>query len=314
MFDWHRTIQSMVNIIERQLDNHFDKDITLTALARELGYSRHHITRQFKSLTGMTFRDYLRLRRLAYSVIKLRDNEERIIDIAFTCGFNSHEAYTRAFKEAYGITPNEYRKRKIPLVLQTKQYTFDPYYLGIGESSMSKAELQEVTIAVLTLPAHKFLHVKNADADNYFGFWALQEKIPGQNCNTICGLLDSIKEKLDSMTGKIGEFDGQIGANFYDEAGKKGYAYGIRIPAGYVRELPKQMLCIDVPQRDYVVFSHPPFDYEKIGGSVCEAVETAFCNYDFAKAGFMHDKSAMIYQIHSPEYVGYRLYVPVKSI
>jgi hypothetical protein len=36
-----------------------------------------------------------------------------------------------------------------------------------------------------------------------FGFWALQEKIPGQGCNTICGLLDSISGKLDSVTGKI---------------------------------------------------------------------------------------------------------------
>lgn len=79
---------------------------------------------------------------------------------------------------------------------------------------MNKYELQEVTIAVLTLPAHKFLHVRNINADNYFGFWALQEKIPGQGCNIISGLLDSISGKLDSVTGKIGEFDGQIGGNF----------------------------------------------------------------------------------------------------
>lgn len=38
---------------------------------------------------------------------------------------------------------------KIPLVLQAKQNTFDPYYIGIGESSMIKNELQEVAIAVL---------------------------------------------------------------------------------------------------------------------------------------------------------------------
>jgi AraC family transcriptional regulator len=314
VFEWHKTIQKMVNIIDRQLGNYFDDEITLSALAGELGYSQYHITKQFRSLTGITFRNYLRLRRLAYSVIELRDSEKRIIDVACDYGFNSQEAYTRAFKETYGITPNEYRKRKMPLVLQAKQNTFNPYYLGIGESSMSKHELQEVTIAVLTLPEHKFLHIKNIDSDNYWAFWALQEKIPGQDCNTICGLLDSIKDKLDGITGKIVEFDGQIGANFFNEYGKKGYAYGIRIPIDYAGEIPKQMLCIEIPQRNYIVFSHPSFEYEEIGTSVCEAVETAFNNYDFSKVGYEYDKTAMVYQIHNPEHVGYRLYVPVKRL
>lgn len=314
MFEWQRTIQRMVNIIESQLDNYFDDKVTLTSLANELNYSQYHITRRFKRLTGMTFRNYLRLRKLAFSVIELRDKKKKIIDIAIMNGFSSQEAFTRAFKDTFGITPNEFRKRKMPLVLQAKKNIFDPYYLGIGESSMSKIELQEVTVAVLTLPAHKFLHISNINSDNYWGFWALQDKIPGQGCDTICGLLDSIKEKFDSITGKIGEFDGQIGAYFYNEVGKRGYAYGIRIPTDYTFELPKQMHCIDVPQRDYIVFSHPPFDYEKISSSVFKSVETSFDNYDFKKAGYEQDKAAMVYQIHNPEHVGYRLYVPFNTL
>ncbi len=311
VFEWHKTIQEMVNIIEKQLDHNFDEEITLTSLAKELGYSKFHITKRFKSLTGMTFREYLRLRKLAYSVIELRDTDNRIIDVAAKYGFCSQQAYTRAFKNAYGITPNEYRRRKMPLFLQNKQNTFDPYYLGVGESSMNKSELQEVTIEVLTLPAHKFLHVRNINSDNYFGFWALQEKIPGQDCSTICGLLDSISGKLDSVTGKIGEFDGQVGGNFFDETGRKGYVYGIRLPADYCGELPKQMLCTNVPQREYIVFAHPPFDYEKIGGSVNQAVSSAVDNYDFAAAGYKHDKTAITYQVHNPEHIGCSMYVPV---
>jgi AraC family transcriptional regulator len=311
VFEWHKTIQVMVDIIEKQLYYNFDEEITLTSLAKKLGYSKFHITKRFKSLTGMTFRDYLRLRRLAFSVIELRDTNNRIIDVAVKYGFCSQEAYTRAFKNSYGITPNEYRNKKMPLNLKSKHNTFDPYYLGIGESSMNKSELQEVTIGVLTLPAHKFLHIRNINADNYFGFWALQEKIPGQGCNTICGLLDSISGKMDSVTGKIGEFDGQIGGNFFDEAGKKGYVYGIRLPADYSCELPKQMLCIDVPQKEYMVFAHPPFDYEKIGGSVNQAVGNAVDQYDFAAAGYEHDKTAIIYHVHSPEHIGCRTYVPI---
>ncbi len=314
MFEWHRTIQRMLDIIEKQLERRFDDDITLDALAKELGYSQYHVTKRFKNLTGMTFRNYLRLRRLAYSTIELRDTDMRILDIAVANGFNSQEAFTRAFKAAFGITPDKYREKKLPLELQNRKHIFDPYYLGIGESSMNKNELQETAVAVMTLPAHKFLHIKNIGSYNYFGFWALMEKIPGQGCSTICGLLDSIMGKLDGTTGKIGEFDGQIGAYFYDETGKKGYAYGIRLQEDYAGELPKQMLCMDVPERNYIVFSHPPFDYEKIGGSVCEAVENAFDNYNFEEAGYKHDKSAMVYQMHNPQHIGYRLYVPVKKI
>ena len=61
VFEWHKTIQEMVNIIEKQLDYNFDEEITLTSLAKELGYSKFHITKRFKSLTGMTFREYLRV-------------------------------------------------------------------------------------------------------------------------------------------------------------------------------------------------------------------------------------------------------------
>jgi AraC family transcriptional regulator len=62
VFEWRRTIQKMVNIIEIQLYNYFDDEITLSTLARELGYSQHHVTKQFKNLAGLTFRNYLRLR------------------------------------------------------------------------------------------------------------------------------------------------------------------------------------------------------------------------------------------------------------
>lgn len=60
LFEWHKTIQVMIDIIEKQLYYNFDEEITLASLSKKLGYSKFHITKRFKSLTGMTFRDYLR--------------------------------------------------------------------------------------------------------------------------------------------------------------------------------------------------------------------------------------------------------------
>ena len=72
----------------------------------------------------MQFRDYLRYRRLAFALKEVRDTENSILESALNYGFSSHEAFTRAFKEAYGITPSEYRQHPGPVVLRT--ITADP--------------------------------------------------------------------------------------------------------------------------------------------------------------------------------------------
>ena len=53
-----------------------------------------------------------------------------------------------------------------------------------------------IKIYFVTIPAHTFLHIRNYESIGYFDFWQKQSVIPGQDCGTICGLLDSIKGKL----------------------------------------------------------------------------------------------------------------------
>ena len=55
----------------------------------------------------------------------------------------------------------------------------------------------------VTIPAHKFLHIRNYESIGYYDFWEKQSHIPGQDCATICGLLDSIKGKLDEFSADI---------------------------------------------------------------------------------------------------------------
>ena len=99
----------------------------------------------------MQFRDYLRQRKLAFALKEMRDNERNILDIALDYGFSSHEAFTRAFKGTYGITPSEYRKRPKPLVLRTKINPFDRYFLGLGEIGMLKST-EDIKIYFVTIP------------------------------------------------------------------------------------------------------------------------------------------------------------------
>ena len=109
MCQWQKQIQIIVDEIDKCIKNYNDEALTLRSLSHRLGYSEFYTTRKFKNIMGMQYRDYLRLRKLAFALKDVRDSEKTLLDIAFDYGFSSHEAFTRAFKGTYGITPSEYR-------------------------------------------------------------------------------------------------------------------------------------------------------------------------------------------------------------
>jgi len=63
---------------------------------------------------------YVKMRRLARACEVLEDKSKRILDIALEYGFNSHEYFTKTFKSAFGITPEEYRNNPVRLNQITK--------------------------------------------------------------------------------------------------------------------------------------------------------------------------------------------------
>ncbi len=89
----------------------------------------------------------------------------------------------------------------------------------------------------------------------YWDFWQKQSKIPGQDCDTICGLLDSIKGKLDDVGGSdINASSGQLMAWINAPTGRicswgipLAESYGVRLPADYDGVVPEQMQIMDVP-------------------------------------------------------------------
>jgi AraC-like DNA-binding protein len=310
MYEWHRRIQIIVDEIDECIKRRSGEAMTLRFLSRKLGYSEFHTTRKFSEISGMSFRDYLRHRKLAFALLEVRDSERSILDIAFDYGFSSHEAFTRAFKATYGIAPSEYRKKPMPVVLRTKINPFDRYFLGIGEIGMAKSA-EGVKIYFVTIPAHKFLHIKNYESNGYWDFWKKQEAMPGQDCDTICGLLDSIKGKLDDAGGsEPNSGSGQIAGYINDPNGRKAECYpvpraecyGIRLVHDYDGEVPPQMLVADVPEADYIVFEHGPFDYEQENRSVEEKIDAAAAAFDFAGTAYRFDGSSgrIAYLYHDP--------------
>lgn len=310
MYEWQQQIQIMIDEIDNCIKHYNDEALTLRALSQKLGYSEFHMTRKFKEISGMQFRDYLRLRKLAFALKEVRDSGKSLLDLAFDYGFSSHEAFTRAFKNTYGITPSAYRKNPKPVVLRTKINPFDRYFFGLGEIGMIKSS-DDVNIYFVTIPAHKFLHVKNYESNGYWDFWQKQSLIPGQDCETICGLLDSIKGKLDDDGGsESNSGSGQLMAYINDPDGRlcdwgfpRTECYGVRLPMDYQGEVPSQMLMVDVPEAEYLVFEHGPFDYEQENRTVEEKVEKAMAEFDFTDTGYCYDMTPgrIIYLYYDPE-------------
>ena len=294
MNGWHKQIQHMVDEIDVCIRERSDDALTLTYLEKRLGYSGYYISRKFREISGMTFRNYLRYRRLAFALKELRDTERGILDIALDYGFSSHEAFTRAFREAYGVTPSEWRASPFPVPLRTLIRPFDCYIMGNGGIKMSSGEVKTYFV---TIPAHKFLHIKNYESIGYWDFWQKQAKIPGQDCETICGLLDSIPGKLDDLGGTENNSGaGQIMAFINEPTGRicswgipLAECYGARLPADYAGEVPEQMLLIDVPEGEYLVFEHGPFDYETENCAVENKIEAAMKAFDYEASGYRLD-------------------------
>lgn len=269
MDDWAQYIQQMLTVIDRCIRQQEDEALTLRALSAALGYSESYVSRKFRDMSGMSLRDYLRFRRLAF---------------------------TRAFRAAYGITPSEYRLHPTAVVLHTILKPFDCYLLGIGGTGMASST-DHIKTYFITIPAHKFLHIRNYESIGYFDFWQKQSQIPGQDCATICGLLSRIPGNLDDFGGD--EYDassGQLMAYINEPTGRLcswgiplAEAYGIRLPADYAGEVPAPLQLMDVPEGEYIVFEHGPFDYETENAQVEAEIERAMKEFDYAAHGVQLD-------------------------
>ena len=161
---------------------------------------------------------------------------------------------------------------------------------------MAKSE-GDIKVYFVTMPAHKFLHIRNYESIGYFDFWQKQSVIPGQDCDTICGLLDSIKGKLDDDGGNEQDSgSGQLMAFINDPAGRicswgipLAEAYGVRLPADYSGEIPSQMQIMDVAAGEYIVFEHGAFDFEKENSTVEAKIERAMKEFNYAESGYELD-------------------------
>ena len=99
-----------LNYIQKNLDT----PLTLEAVSEVACFSPFHFSRIFGGLVGETLTEHIKRLRLERSVNLLVSSRKPIIEVAFDSCYETPEAYSRAFKKQFGISPSGYRKRPLP--------------------------------------------------------------------------------------------------------------------------------------------------------------------------------------------------------
>lgn len=211
------------------IESHFGRAIALSEIAAMAGMSRHHLSRRFSEMTGQNLNRYLRARRLSVAARQLAGGVQNILTVALEAGYGSHEAFTRAFREEFGLTPEALRARR------------DLYGLTLQEP------IRMSTIDKSNLPSPR---IETLDAFIIAGLGADFE--PGKAAG-----IPALWQKFNEYFGHI---PGQTGKTAFGLCtmlpGREGFRYvaGVRVPRS--DDLPAELETIRVPAQSWAIFPH----------------------------------------------------------
>jgi len=162
MNHYRQAVIRATDTIERRLR----APIPLDAVARRAGFSLWHFHRVFAELTGESLGSYIRRRRLTVAAEELKLTRRPILDLALDFQFESHEAFTRAFRGVFGVTPSGFRRTGRLDWLRTRPpLTLRRLKRLPRQTTMEPAIIPLPALRLLGLSA-RFIGPMSPDADN----------------------------------------------------------------------------------------------------------------------------------------------------
>lgn len=155
------------------IGKHLDEELTLTQLSDIACFSKYHFHRLFTAYTGLSLQQYirwLRLKRAAHQLIV--DKDRSIINIAIDAGFESHEAFSRAFKQTCGISPSEFRHES-----SWHAWEQPPYLLPLQEDMTMNVVIKNMNARRLAVLEHRGDPKLVGDSVNKLINWAKAQPI-----------------------------------------------------------------------------------------------------------------------------------------
>lgn len=127
--DWLERLNRSLDYIEENLD----KKIIIKKIAEIACCSEYHYQRMFSFITNISLGEYIRRRRLTLAAYELQNGNNAVISVGLKYGYNSPTAFTRAFINMHGITPNGAKKKGVNL----KSYPRISFQISIkGEGAL----------------------------------------------------------------------------------------------------------------------------------------------------------------------------------
>lgn len=106
-------VRTLVKCVHKRLKE--DDDVSVEAVARELGFTRQYVSGRFHRKTGRLLSDFLKQKKLEKAARLLRSGELRVTQIAHLCGFESENYFRQQFREKYGVSPRQFRFNDAPV-------------------------------------------------------------------------------------------------------------------------------------------------------------------------------------------------------
>ncbi|MEK3775338.1 MULTISPECIES: effector binding domain-containing protein [Paenibacillus] len=126
---------TQIQLAIEYLEQHLQDDFNIRETSAAANFSAFHFQRLFQAITGFTVLEYVRRRRLTEAAGMLRGTSEGILDIAMSFGYQSQEAFTRAFSTYFGMTPAKLRKleaEQLSLLKMQQSIDFNDYRTSLG--------------------------------------------------------------------------------------------------------------------------------------------------------------------------------------
>lgn len=289
----------LISTLQTYIEDHLHQHMTLLELSRYIGYSPGYVDKLFMKYLQKTPMQYIKERRLTLAALKLRDEPVKVIDVALSFLFDSHEGFTRAFSNHFGMSPYRYKKSYPPVHL------FLPYPLHHHTTINQKGDLSmqnkmlPVFLQVIERPKRKIILKRGRSAKHYFDYC---EEV---GCD-VWGILTSIKEALYEPIGMW--LPDKMKPN-----GTSTYVQGVEVPLDYQNQVPEGFEIMTLDPQLYMIFQGPPYQDEHFMEAI-SAFNKAINDFDPTLYGFTFDlDSQPSFQLEPRGERGYIEGKPVKK-
>src|SRR3984885_6555656 len=99
-------LRKITELVQAKMED----DLSLDEMAQSVGLSTAHFARMFRKSTGETPHQFVLGQRLERAKTMLRAPGARVLDVAVACGFKTQQHFAQVFRDAWGVSPTEYRE------------------------------------------------------------------------------------------------------------------------------------------------------------------------------------------------------------